>query len=388
MTLQTVSSSLTFPKIVYSERQEVVRDHDFFLCSSADGEWLTGVPRIAAWSEFDPALSEAVTAGFVGAEEVVFSINHSQWHLEAGEAMRAWAVDEYRPGTDPLQHFRELGARAGWREDRPIHVPPSMPYNQVELLSQAFPAREIRSTLDVLGPFRARKEDREIAVMRDVAQRTLAGMRMACARLRPGVGRVDFLAAVHAEILAQGVDDVAYGPDCWATGPHVSIDWTNMSNKHVNDPLQAPCSVSLDVGASLRGYRSDVGRTIFVGEPPPRSAEALRAIAEARQLGAPMLAPGRRAHAVDDETRALIARRGFGDGQWIPSGHGIGLELHEPPTLGEADMTPLVDGNVVTFELAIWERGAAGAFGEDTVVVREADLEWLLDDAHEPLVIA
>jgi Xaa-Pro aminopeptidase len=56
--------------------------------------------------------------------------------------------------------------------------------------------------------------------------------------------------------------------------------------------------------------------------------------------------------------------------------------------LGEADQTALRDGNVVTFELAIWQDGEAGAFAEDTVVVREAGLEWLIDDGHEPIVIS
>ena len=387
MTLKTISSSLAFPKEVYDARLEALREHDFFLCSSADAEWLTGVPRIAAWSEYDPALSEAVTAGFVGETAVIFSAMHSQWHLEAGEAMRTWALEEFRVGSDPVRHLRRLAGAAGWRSDGPIHVPPSMAYRQVELLRAAFPNREVRSTTTVIGPLRARKDAAEVEAMRDVARRTVAGIQAACERLRPGVGRLELFAAIREEILAQGADDVPYGPDCWAIGPAVSIDWTNAATKNVNDPIEPPCSVSLDVGVSLRGYRADVGRTIWIGEAPPRSAEALAVIAEAREAGAPLLAPGRRAHEVDDATRALIAVRGFGPGQWIPSGHGIGLEFHEAPVLGEADGTPLEDGNVVTFELAIWQDGEAGAFAEDTVVIRQGRLEWLIDDGDEPLVI-
>ena len=231
--------------------------------------------------------------------------------------------------------------------------------------------------------------------MRDVALRTVAGIESACARLRPGVRRLELFQAVREEILDQGVDDVGFGPDCWAIGPDLAVDWANARTRNANPVLAPPCSVSLDVGATLRGYRSDVGRTIFVGEAPPRSAEALGVLREARAVAAPLLASGRRAREVDDATRALIAERGFGPGQWIPSGHGIGLEFHEPPVLGENDETVLLDGAAVTFELAIWMDGDAGAFAEDTVVVRDggpgmADRRWRrsLDDRLTPQAAA
>jgi Xaa-Pro aminopeptidase len=388
VTLRTIPSSLAFPKETYEARLEAVRAHDFCVCSSADAEWLTGVPRIAGWSEYDPAVSESVTVGFIGESGVVFSAMHSQWHLEAGETMRAWGIELFDPVQDPVRHLRSVADSAGWRADGPIYVSPSMAHGHVELLRQAFPTREIRSATAIVGPLRAVKDPAEIDAMRDVARRTAAGIRAACERLAPGVSRLELFAAVRAEILAQGVDDVPYGPDCWAIGPSVSIDWTNASTKNLDDRLEPPCSVSLDVGAALKGYRADVGRTIWVGDAPPRSANALSVIAEARADGAPHLSPGRHAHEVDDVTRALIAARGFGPGHWIPSGHGIGLEFHEPPVLGENDRTTLVERNVVTFELGIWDDSGAGAFAEDTVVIRESGLEWLIDDGAEPLVIA
>ena len=386
MSLKTVPSSLLFSREIYERRVEGLRDHDHYLVSSADAEWLTGVPRTATWTEYDPALNEALTACLVGDRGPVFSVAHALWHLEAGAAMRAWEVEELN--GDPVDHLRRVAELAGWRADRPIHVPAAMPVGQAELLRRAFPEREIRTTASTIGPLRARKEAFEIDAMRDVAERTVSGIRAACDRLRAGVRRLELFEAVRAEILAQGVDDVVYGPDCWAIGPSLAIEWSNARSRNANPVLEPPCSVSIDVGASLRGYRSDVGRTIFVGGAPSRSLEAMEVLGEARAAGAPMLVPGRRARDVDDVTRALIAKRGFGPGQWIPSGHGVGLEFHEPPVLGEGDETPLSDGNVVTFELAIWQEADAGAFAEDTVVVRDGGPEWLIADGGEPLAIA
>jgi len=386
--MRTTPSDLVLDRAVYAARLAALADHDLALCSSADAEWLTGVPRIASWSEYDPALSEAITIGLVGARGVVFSAMHSLWHLEAGAAMRRWELLDYRAGDDPLAHLRRVAEAAGWRADRPVHVPGSMPARQLGLLRDAFPERRFALADDVLGPLRARKDEHEIAIMRDVAQRTATGIRAACADLRPGVRYREFLARVRAGILATGVDDVPYGPDAWATGPGLQIEWANAGNRHEDPLLAAPLALSLDVGASLRGYRSDVGRTVWFGEPSFASAEALDAIRSARLAGLPFLRAGCRAHEVDDATRACIAGLGFGAGQWIPSGHGVGLEFHDPPVLGERDETPLADGNVVTYELAIWEEGRASAFAEDTVVIRDGDPEWLVDDGADPIIVA
>jgi len=207
--------------------------------------------------------------------------------------MRGWAVAEFAERADPAEHLREVAAAAGWQSDGPIHVPASTPFRQLQLVQQAFPGREIRSADDVLLPLRSRKDAQEIEVMREAARKTAAGVRSACARLRPGVTRLELFRAVRDEILGHGVDDVVLGPDCWAIGPTVAVDWTTAATRNADPRLEAPCSVSLDVGASLRGYRSDVGRTIFVGEPPPRSAEALAVLREARAAGEPVLRAGR-----------------------------------------------------------------------------------------------
>lgn len=386
--MKTTPSDLVLDRSVYEKRLDQLAGYDFALCSSADTEWLTGVPRIASWTEYDPALSEAIVIGFVGERGVVFSVMHALWHLESGEAMRRWAIEEYKPGSDPLAHLHRLASAAGWRRDAEVFVPDSMPVRQLDLLRQAFPDRRFRLASDVIGPLRMRKDPVEVELMRDVARRTVAGIKAACAKVTIGVGYREFLACVRQEILATGVSDIPYGPDAWATGPSVSIDWANANNRNRDAILQPPLALSLDVGASLRGYRSDVGRTIWFGEPSFESAAALAVIREARAVGLPYLVPGARAHEVDDATRGFIAQRGFGAGQWIPSGHGIGLEFHDPPVLGEKDETLLTDGNVVTYELAIWEEGRASAFAEDTVVIREGGLDWLVDDGDEPIIVS
>jgi len=386
--VRTTRSDLVLDRAIYEKRLHQLAPYDFALCASADAEWLTGVPRITSWSEYDPALSEAIILGFVGEAGVIFSVMHSLWHLESGEAMRRWGIEEYRPGSDPLAHLKRVSQAAGWRPDGPIYVPGSMPARQLDLLRHAFPQRSFRVASEVIGPLRVRKDESEITIMRDVARRTVAGIKAACASISPGIAYRDFLAAIRSEILAAGVDDVPYGPDAWATGPSLSIEWTNAENKRQNPILKAPLALSLDVGATLRGYRSDVGRTIWIGEPPFESAKALSVLREARAVGVPFLTPGARAHQVDDATRAHIARSGFGAGQWIPSGHGIGLEFHDPPVLGEQDQTILADRNVLAYELAIWEEGRASAFAEDTVVIHEEGLEWLIDDGDVPIVVA
>jgi len=333
---------------------------------------------------FDADPGVAMTACFIGPRGVVFSVGHSQWALEAGSVMALWAVHEFA-GGDAAEHFRQVAEMAGWIEG-PVYVAPATEFRQVELLRRAFPASELR-VADFVTPLRSLKSEAEIDLLRKAARLTAGAIRDACGELRNGISRLDLLAAVERQLLAAGVDRVVYGPDIWAIGPAISVDWSSPATLYADPVLIPPCSVSLDVGVSFRGYRADVGRTIFIGGVPPRSAEALDTLREARRVGVAALRPGRRAEEVDAITRSLIVERGFGAGFWIPSGHGIGLEIHEAPILRAGDRTVFQAGNVVNFELAIWQDGVAGAFAEDTVVIRDDGPEWLIDDGDQPVVV-
>jgi Xaa-Pro aminopeptidase len=87
--------------------------------------------------------------------------------------------------------------------------------------------------------------------------------------------------------------------------------------------------------------------------------------------------PGIAAAAVDRAARDVIEAAGLGRGFWTGAGHGIGLQLHEPPALMHGTSSPIEEGMVLAVEVGVWIDGEVGAFCEDLVLVTEDGGEWL-----------
>ena len=128
-------------------------------------------------------------------------------------------------------------------------------------------------------------------------------------------------------------------------------------------------AVTLDFGALVQGYRSDMTRTVSVGEPHPRLREIREIVAAAQAAGLAAVRAGARVSEVDAAARAVIAEPGYGDAFPHPLGHGVGLEIHEDPFLRGDREDVLPEGAVVTIEPGVYLPGLGGVRIEDMVEV-------------------
>jgi Xaa-Pro aminopeptidase/Xaa-Pro dipeptidase len=127
--------------------------------------------------------------------------------------------------------------------------------------------------------------------------------------------------------------------------------------------------IKLDFGASVDGYHSDMTRTVAFGQPDPRLREIHEVVLLAQEAGAAAVRAGARAGDADAAARAVIREAGYGDRFGHSLGHGIGLEVHEGPTLREGSEDVLPEGTVVTVEPGVYVPGLGGVRIEDMVVV-------------------
>jgi len=140
-----------------------------------------------------------------------------------------------------------------------------------------------------------------------------------------------------------------------------------------SDPIRPGDAVVVDFGAVYDGYRSDMTRTFCVGgEPAGELAVVFSLVAEAQAAGVAAVAPGVTAGAVDAVCRDRIASAGFGERFEHGTGHGVGLEIHEAPSVAPGSTAILTPGTVVTVEPGVYLPGAGGVRVEDTLVVTEA----------------
>ena len=143
--------------------------------------------------------------------------------------------------------------------------------------------------------------------------------------------------------------------------------------------------IKLDFGALHRGYHADMTRTVAFGQPAPELRKIHELVAEAQQAGIDAVTEGALGSEVDSAARDIIASAGYGASFTHGLGHGVGLEIHEGPSLGRRFQDALPAGAVVTIEPGVYIPGLGGVRIEDMVEVRSGGCRVLGTSTRELL---
>ncbi len=229
---------------------------------------------------------------------------------------------------------------------------------------QWFPELELVPTTGLVGGLRLHKDDGEverIAAACAIADAALAEVRPRLA-VRPT--EVEFGLELDTAMRRLGADDVSF-ETIVASGPNGARPHHRPSHRTIADGDL----VVIDFGALVDGYHSDMTRTVMVGEPSPTQARMYEVVAEAQAAGVAAVADGVSAKSVDDACRAVIDRAGWADAFLHGTGHGVGLDIHEDPRVGQTSTATLSSRCVVTVEPGVYLPDHGGVRIEDTVVV-------------------
>jgi len=143
----------------------------------------------------------------------------------------------------------------------------------------------------------------------------------------------------------------------------------------------------IDMGASLEGYASDMTRMAYSGSPPKRIRELYAAVLEAQLAALDAVRPGAITGKLDAIARSVLKKHKL-DREFVHStGHGLGLEIHEPPRVGKKDKTRLQPGMAITIEPGAYISGLGGVRIEDMAVVTETGCEILTPTPKELLTL-
>jgi Xaa-Pro dipeptidase len=216
------------------------------------------------------------------------------------------------------------------------------------------------------------KDEKEIELMRKAAELTSEGMSVAYETVKPGVKEYEVAAEIEYAMRKRG----SYGTGfetIVASGSCSAFPHGGCSGREIREGDL----VVVDVGATYRFYRSDMTRTLVAGKPSEKQKKLYQVVKTAQEKALEATKPNVKAKHVDAVARKLIEDAGFGEYFVHNLGHGVGLEVHEPPTLGPDSTETLVVGNVVTDEPGIYLVGYGGVRIEDTVLVQKNGAEKL-----------
>lgn len=254
-------------------------------------------------------------------------------------------------------------------------------------LNKLLPDASFVSATEILRPLRVIKSEDEIAVMRKAGEITEAAFAEVLKKLKHGMTELDIVSEVDYQLRKHGSYGPSFSTSLYNSGPNhpLLFGQQEITWKRVLTP---PVSILFDFGGILDGYCYDYGRTVFFGEPDKSFQEIFRLIMSSQEAGiAAMRAAQVTTEQVDKAARDVIANAGYGEAFRHRLGHGIGMDVHEPPFLTAGSKTVLQEGMLFTVEPSITQFNTFSCRVEDVVVVRKDGGEPLTKGFRELLVV-
>lgn len=218
---------------------------------------------------------------------------------------------------------------------------------------------------NVMRALRMQKDSHEVDVMREVSRRTdeawgefVEGGQIS------GLTETEAMTRLQALMQKRGLEG---GFGICASGPNSASP-----HYHTGDRVIQPGDVVIfDWGGTLEGYKSDITRTVVIGEPTDEFRKVYEIVSRANQATLDAVKPGVPCEALDKAARDIITEAGYGPQFLHRVGHGLGLDVHEEPYLVNGNKTPLEAGMVFSDEPGIYIEGHFGVRIEDAVVCTE-----------------
>ncbi len=372
----------------FQEKLSTIADVAFFPIS-ADLQYLTGVPRDipnygatmhpGAWLE---------GAWMTPKHAPVLPLPRMTAEFGGLNSMSGIEIRVLGDWDDPADMVRDILKGFALPENPRIAISDKTEGETVSQIHKILPGAVFVSATELLRTMRVIKDETEIALMRKAGEITEAAFVDVIKNLKLGMTELEVVEEVNFQLRRHGSLGQSFTTSLYNSGPNHPLLFGQRMETWKR-ALTPPVSILFDFGAIYEGYCYDFGRTVSFGEPDEEQVHVYKLVMESQAAGIAALKAGvNTTTQADAAARAVIEEAGYGETFRHRLGHGIGMDVHEPPFLTNGDETPLQDGMLFTIEPSITQFNTFSARVEDVVVARPDGGEKLTDGFQELIVIA
>lgn len=233
-----------------------------------------------------------------------------------------------------------------------------------------------------LNQMRVIKDQNELAYLRKAAELADYAIEVGCREIAEGKTELEILTAIELELKKKGVHKMSFDT--------MVLSGTKTASPHGipgDRKIQQGDFILFDLGVIYKGYCSDITRTVAFGEPTEAKRAIYETVKEAEQTAVDLVRPGVIAKELDKAARDVITEAGYGDYFTHRLGHGLGISVHEYPSITGTSELVLEEGMVFTIEPGIYHPDITGVRIEDDVVVTADGVEVLTKFPKELQII-
>ncbi|MHA2076022.1 MAG: M24 family metallopeptidase [Candidatus Thorarchaeota archaeon] len=355
---------------VYKKRMEQVQKH--LIDANADFAFLTPAPSFQYLAGIQAQMRERLLALVIRKDEDPTIIAPS--FEVANYSSHTW-IKDFQPWEEDENPYTKVSDLVG--SNKVVLLDESIPLGVYWSLEKALGGyRDTASITPLIDEMRVTKSETEIELMKKAGHIIDDAVSKAFAEAKLGMTEVDVQQVVHSEIRRQGATPtfaaVQFGEN--SALPHASPGGRRLKKGDV---------ILMDCGCSLDGYNTDMTRVGVAGEPTEEIHKVHSTVLLAAETALETIKAGMACGAVDGLARRVIDDAGYGDYFTHRLGHGIGLEVHEPPYVVRGSSLTLQSGMCHSVEPGIYLEGKFGVRIEDLVCIRDDGPELLTFTSRE-----
>lgn len=329
--------------------------------------FLNSTANVFYLSKFYTDPHERLLGLFVFPEEEPFLVCPGMEASQAKQAGWAHQVIGYSDTDNPWELIQKALESRGIDNPSSITIEKeTLSYDRAEQLLQLYPSVRLDSVETKMNELRLIKDDNELQVLSEAAALADFGVEVGVGALAEGVTEMDVLAKIEYELKRKGVQGMSFS---------TMVLYGEKSGQPHGNPglrkLKEGDFVLFDLGVVLDGYCSDITRTVAYKNVSDKQKEIYETVRKAQQTALDRCKPGTPIGDIDRTAREIITSADYGD--YFPHriGHGLGIDVHEFPSMSEKNDDKLMTGMTFTVEPGIYVPEIGGVRIEDDLVITE-----------------